>query len=58
MGEIGCAFTVLVGRLGGKRELGRPRRTWEDNIKIVFQEFGGGTDWIDLAQDTEMWRGL
>ena len=56
MGERGCAFTVLAARLGGKRQLGRPRRLWEDNIKIVFQELGGGTDWINLAQDTEMWR--
>ena len=41
----------------GKRPLGRPRRRWEDNIKMNLQEFGlGGRDWIDLSQDMERWR--
>ena len=40
----------LVGRLDGKRPLGRPRRRWEDNIKIDLQEVGcGGINWIELA---------
>ena len=43
-------------RLDGKRQLVRPRRRWEDNIKIAFQEVGRGTDWIDLAQDRDRWR--
>jgi hypothetical protein len=39
--------------------LGRPRRGWEDNIKMDLQEVGcGGTDWIELAQDRDMWRAL
>jgi len=43
---------VLVGKSEGKRPLGRPRRSWEDNIKIDVQEVGcGGMDWIELAQD-------
>jgi hypothetical protein len=43
----------------GKRQLGRPRRRWEDNIKIDLQGVGcGGTDWIELAQDRYRWRAL
>jgi hypothetical protein len=50
---------VLVGRHKGKRPLGRPRRRWEDNIKMDLQEIGGGRgDLIDLAQDRDRWRAL
>ena len=43
----------------GKRQLGRPRHKWEDNIKMYLQEVGcGGMDWIDLSQDREKWRAL
>jgi len=49
----------LVGKPGGKRPLGRPRRRWEDNIKNDFQEVRcGGMDWIELAQDRERWQAL
>ena len=42
------------GNLKGKRPLGRPRRRWEDNIKMDLQEVGyGGMDWIELAQDRD-----
>ena len=42
---------------GGKRPLGRPRRRWEDNIKMDLQERGcGGMDWIELVQDRDRWR--
>ena len=52
-------FTVLVGKPEGERPLGRPRRRWEDNIKMDFQEVGGGCgDWMELAQDRESWRAL
>jgi hypothetical protein len=45
------AYRDLVGKPEGRRPLGRPRRRWEDNIKI---EFGlGGIDWINLAQDRD-----
>jgi hypothetical protein len=48
-----------VGKPEGKRQLGRPRRMWEVNIKINFREIGwGGMDWIDLAQDRDQWRAL
>ena len=50
---------VLVGQPEGKRPLGRPRRRWENNIKMDLQEVGcGGMDWIDLAQDGDRWRAL
>ena len=50
---------VLVGKPEGKRPLGRPRRRWEDNIKMDLQEVGcGGMDWIELAQDRDWWRAL
>jgi hypothetical protein len=50
---------VLVGKPEGKRPLGRPRRRWEDNIKIDFQEVGRGRgDWMELAQDRDRWRAL
>ena len=52
MGERRGVYRVLVGKPEGKRPLGRPRRRWEDNIKMDLQEVGwGGMDWIELAQD-------
>ena len=45
------AYTVLVGKIKGRRPLGRPRRRWEDNIKCILEKWDGGTEWIDLAQD-------
>jgi len=49
-------FRVLVGKPEGKRPLGRPRRRWEDNIKMDLQEVRyGGMDWIELAQDRDRW---
>ena len=49
---------VLVGKPEGKRPLGRPKRRWEDNIKMDLQEVGGGGDWMELAQDRDRWRAL
>ena len=52
-------YRVLVGKPEGKRLLGRPRHRWEDNIKMDFQEVGGGFgDWMELAQDRDRWRAL
>ena len=52
-------FRVLVGKPEGSRPMGRPRRRWEDNIKTDLLEVGGGIgDWMELAQDRDMWRGL
>jgi hypothetical protein len=57
MGERRGIYRVLVGKPEGKRQLGRPRRRWEDNIKMDLQKVGcGGMDWIELAQDRDGWR--
>ena len=59
LGERRGVHRVLVGKPEGKRPLGRPRRRWENNIKMDFQEVGGGCgDWMDLAQDRDRWRAL
>ena len=48
----GGAYRILVGKHEGKRQLGRPRRRWKDNIKVDIKEVGWfGMDWTDLAQD-------
>ena len=46
MGEGRGVHRVLVGKSDGKRPLGRPRRRWEDNIKMNLREIGGGGDWM------------
>ena len=52
MGEGRVVYRVLVGKPVGKRPLGRPRRRWNDNIKMDLQEVRcGGMDWIYLVQD-------
>ncbi|KAJ4430177.1 hypothetical protein ANN_22387 [Periplaneta americana] len=57
MGESKNAYRVLVGGPEGKRPLGRPRRRWEDNIKMGLREVGyDDRDWINLAQDRDQWR--
>jgi hypothetical protein len=57
MGPKTNAFRILVGKLEGKRPLGRQRRRWVVNIKIDLREIGwGDMDWIDLAQDRDQWR--
>ena len=54
MKERKDVFRVLVGKPEGKRSLGRPRRRWEDNIKMDLQEVGcEGMEWIGLAQDRD-----
>jgi hypothetical protein len=56
MGERRVLYMVLVGRPEGKRSLGRPRRRWEDNIKMDLQEVGW--DWMQLVQDRDRWWAL
>ena len=59
MGEEREVHRVLVGKPEGKSPLERPRRRWEDNIKMDLQEVGGGCgDWMELAQDRGSWRAL
>jgi hypothetical protein len=59
MGEVRGAYNILVGRLERRRPLGRPRRRWEDNIKMDIREIGFGyVDWINLARDRNTWRAL
>jgi len=59
MGARRGVYRVLVGKPEGKRPLRRPRRRWEDNIKMDLQEVGrGGMGWIELAQDRDRWRAL
>jgi len=54
MGEGRGVYRVLVGKPEGMRPLGRPRRRWEDNIKMDLQLVGYvGMDWIELAQDRD-----
>jgi hypothetical protein len=57
MGEGRGVYSVLVGRLEGKRPLGRRRNRWEDNIKMDLGEIGiDGANWIRLAEDRVQWR--
>jgi hypothetical protein len=57
MGEGRSVYRVLVGRPEGKRPLERPRRRWEDNIKMDLREIGiDGANWFRQAQDRVQWR--
>jgi len=59
MGEGKGVHRILVGKPEGKRPLGRPRRRWDDNIKMDLQEVVGGCgDWMELSQDRGRWRAL
>jgi hypothetical protein len=59
MGEVRGAYNILVGRPEGRRPLGRPRRRWEDNIKMDLREIGfGDVDWIHWALYRDRWRAL
>jgi hypothetical protein len=59
MGGGRGVYRVLAGKPEGTRTLVRPRRRWEDNIKMDLQEVGGVCgDWMERAQDRDSWRGL
>ena len=59
MGEGRGVHKVLVGKPEGKRQLERPKRRWEDNIKMDLEEVGRGCgDWMELAQDRDRWQAL
>jgi len=53
MGEVRGVHWFLVGKPEGKKPLWRPRRRWEDNIKVDLQEVGGVGNWMELAQDRD-----
>ena len=53
------AFKILTGKPTGKKTFGRPRRRWEDNIRIDLKEMCINTrNWVDQAQDRDYWRAL
>jgi len=59
MGQERGVYRVLVGKLEGRRPLGRPRHRWVDNIRMDLQKVGCGyMDWIGLTQDRDRWRTL
>jgi len=59
IGEERGVYRVLVGKLEGRRPLGRPRRRWVDSIRMDLQEVRCGyMDWIGLARDRDRWRTL
>jgi len=59
MEEDRNALKILTGKPIGKRPSGRPRRRWEDNIKMDLEGIGINTrNWVDLAQDRNYWRAL
>ena len=59
MEEGTSAFKILTGKSTGKRPLGKPRRRWEDNIRMDLEEIGiSGVNLVDSAQDRNYWRAL
>jgi hypothetical protein len=58
MGEERKVYKVLVGKPEGKRPLGRPRRRWEDGIRMDLREIGLGVDRIRLSQGRDRWRAV
>jgi hypothetical protein len=59
MGRMRKMYKVLVGKPERKSPLGRPRRKWEDGIRMDLREIGlGGVDWIRLSQDRDRWRAV
>ena len=59
MEEVRSALKILTGKPTRKRPLGRPRRRWEDNIRMDLEEIGINTrNWVDSAQDRDYWKAL
>ena len=59
MEEGRSAFKMLTGTPTGKRPLGRPRRRWEDNIRMDLEEIGNNAEnWVDSAQNSNYWKAL
>ena len=59
MEEGRSALKILTGKPTGKRPLGRPRRRWEDNIRMDLEEIGNNAGtWVDSVQDWDYWRAI
>jgi hypothetical protein len=59
MEERRSAFKIVTDTPAGKRPIGKPRRRWEDNIRMDLKEIGISTsNWVDSAQDRNYWRAL
>jgi hypothetical protein len=58
VGEERTVYKVLMGKPEEKRPLGRPRRRWENGIRMDLREIVWGVEWIQLAQDRDRWRAL
>ena len=58
MEEVRSTFEILISKLTGKRPLRRPRRIWEDNIRMVLEEIGNASNLVDSAEDRDYWRVL
>ena len=59
MEEGRSAFKILTGTTTGNNALGRPRRRWEDNVRMDLKEIGIDTkNWVHSAQDRDYWRAL
>jgi hypothetical protein len=58
IGEKRGAYNILVGKSEGRRQLGKPRHRWKDNIRMDLQEMGCGMHWSELAQDRDRWHDL
>jgi hypothetical protein len=58
-GEIGIAYSILVGKSKGKRPLGRLRRRWRNKVRMDLREIGWeGVDWMHMDQDRDQWRAV
>ena len=57
--NVRSTLKILTGEPTGKRPLGRPRRRWEDNIRMDLEEISiNAGNWVDTAQDRDYWRAL
>jgi hypothetical protein len=58
-GEETNVYKVFMGKLKGKKPTGRPRRRWEDGIRMDIRKIGwGSVEWIQMIQDRDVWRAL
>jgi hypothetical protein len=59
MGKMRNAYHIMVGKPEGKKPFGRPKRRWEEHIRMDLREIGWeGVDWMHMAQDRGQWQAL